>query len=132
MLVDGSGAKVGVSPSGVGSRVPCGAYAAATAGFALTMPRPPRICGIPSVAIGWPVTDLARMIGFDLERPVPFPPEQTRFDWVALPDHAEEPRRVLVVAAEARTVERALALVAGARRQPAALTVACHALPALL
>ena len=76
--------------------------------------------------------DLARMIGFDLERHVPFPPEQTRFDWVALPDHAEEPRRVLVVAAEARTVERALALVAGARRQPAALTVACHALPALL
>jgi Tfp pilus assembly protein PilN len=76
--------------------------------------------------------DLARMIGFDLERHVPFPPEQTRFDWVALPDQANEPRRVLVVAAEARTVERALALVAGAKRRPAALTVACHALPALL
>ena len=76
--------------------------------------------------------DLARMVGFDLERHVPFPPEQTRFDWVALPDQAEEPRRVLVVAAEVRTVERALALVAGAKRRPAALTVACHALPALL
>jgi Tfp pilus assembly protein PilN len=72
------------------------------------------------------------MIGFDLERHVPFPPEQTRFDWVALPDQANEPRRVLVAAAEARTVERALALVAGAKRRPAALTVACHALPALL
>jgi Tfp pilus assembly protein PilN len=76
--------------------------------------------------------DLARMIGFDLERHVPFPPEQTRFDWVALPDRAEEPRRVLVAAADARTVDRALALVAGAKRRPAALTVACHALPALL
>jgi Tfp pilus assembly protein PilN len=76
--------------------------------------------------------DLARMIGFDLERHVPFPPEQTRFDWVALPGHPDEPRRVLMVAAEARTVERPLALVAGAKRRPAALTVACHALPALL
>jgi len=76
--------------------------------------------------------DLARMIGFDLERHVPFPREQTRFDWVALPDPAEQPRRVLMVAAEARTVERALALVTGAKRQPAALTVACHALPTLL
>jgi Tfp pilus assembly protein PilN len=83
---------------------------------------------LPSAAGG----DLARMIGFDLERHVPFPPEQTRFDWVALPGQAEEPRRVLLVAAEARTVERPLALVAGAKRQPAALTVACHALPALL
>ena len=76
--------------------------------------------------------DLARMIGFDLERHVPFPPEQTRFDWVALPGHPEEPRRVLMLAAEARTVERPLALVAAAKRRPAALTVACHALPALL
>jgi Tfp pilus assembly protein PilN len=76
--------------------------------------------------------DLARMIGFDLERHVPFPPEQTRFDWVALPGHPEEPRRVLMVAAEARTVERPLALVSDAKRRPAALTVACHALPALL
>ncbi|HKX05777.1 MAG TPA: hypothetical protein VJX71_25020, partial [Methylomirabilota bacterium] len=28
--------------------------------------------------------DLARMVGFDLERHVPFPPEQTRFDWLEL------------------------------------------------
>jgi Tfp pilus assembly protein PilN len=76
--------------------------------------------------------DLARMIGFDLERHVPFPPEQTRFDWVALPSDPEEPRRVLVAAAEARTVERPLALVAGAKRRPTSLTVACHALPVLL
>jgi hypothetical protein len=37
-----------------------------------------------------------------------------------------------MVAAEARTVDRPLALVAGAGRQPAAMTLACHALPALL
>ena len=77
-------------------------------------------------------SDLARMVGFDLERHVPFPPEQTRFDWLELPGRPEEPRRALVVAAEAHTVERLLALVAGAKRQPAALTVACHALIALL
>jgi Tfp pilus assembly protein PilN len=76
--------------------------------------------------------DLARMVGFDLERHVPFPPDQARFDWVELPGRPGEPRRALVVAAEARTVERPLALVAGARRQPAAVTVACHALIALL
>ena len=76
--------------------------------------------------------DLARMIGFDLERHVPFPPEHTRYDWVELPGRAGGPHDVLIVAAEARTVERALALVAGARRRPAALTVACHALIGLL
>jgi len=76
--------------------------------------------------------DLARMVGFDLERHVPFAPEQTRFDWLELPVQPDEARRALVVAADARTVERPLALVAGARRQAAALTVACHALIALL
>ena len=76
--------------------------------------------------------DVARMIGFDLERHVPFPPDDTRFDWVELPSSPAEPRRVLVVAAEGRTVERPLALLAGAQRRPAAVTVACHGLTALL
>ena len=76
--------------------------------------------------------DLARMIAFDLERHVPFPPEQTRFAWAPLPGEADGPRRVLIAVAEARTVERALALVTAAGRRPAALTVACHALLALL
>jgi Tfp pilus assembly protein PilN len=39
---------------------------------------------------------------------------------------------VLVVATEGRTVERPLALLAGAQRRPAAVTVACHGLTALL
>jgi Tfp pilus assembly protein PilN len=76
--------------------------------------------------------DVARMIGFDLDRHVPFPSENTRFDWVELPSGPAEPRRVLVVATEGRTIERPLALLAGARRHPAALTVACHGLTALL
>jgi len=76
--------------------------------------------------------DVARMIGFDLDRHVPFPPETTRFDWVELPSAAEDLRRVLVVAAEGRTVERPLALLAGARRRAGSVTVACHGLPALL
>ncbi|HET8532889.1 MAG TPA: PilN domain-containing protein [Methylomirabilota bacterium] len=76
--------------------------------------------------------DLARMVGFDLERHVPFPPEQIRFDWLELPGRPGEPRRALVAAAETRTIERPLALIAGAKRQPAALTVACHGLIALL
>jgi Tfp pilus assembly protein PilN len=77
-------------------------------------------------------SDVAQMIGFDLERHVPFPPEDTRFDWVELPSGPEEPRRVLVTAAERRTVERPLALLAGAKRRPATLTVGCHELTALL
>ncbi|MEX2224228.1 MAG: PilN domain-containing protein [Candidatus Rokuibacteriota bacterium] len=76
--------------------------------------------------------DAARMIGFDLERHVPFPPEDTRFDWIELPSDRAETRRVLVIAAESRTVDRPLALLAGAQRRPAALTVACHGLPGLL
>ncbi len=76
--------------------------------------------------------DLARMIAFDLGRHVPFPPEATRFAWAALPGAPGGSRRVLIVATEAETVERALGLARAAGRRPAALTVACHALPALL
>jgi len=76
--------------------------------------------------------DVALMVGFELERQVPFPPEDTRFDWVELPAGPDDPHRVLVAAAERRAVERPLALLAGAHRRPAALTVACHELPALL
>jgi prepilin-type processing-associated H-X9-DG protein len=77
-------------------------------------------------------SDLAQMVAFDLERHVPFAPEDTRFDWVELASGPAEPHRVLVAAAERRAVERPLALLAGAGRRPASLTVACHDLPALL
>lgn len=75
--------------------------------------------------------DLGAMVGFDLERHVPFPAEGVRFDWVKLPSDLDEPHRVLIVAAERRTVERPLGLLAAAHR-PAVVVVACHELPALL
>ena len=46
--------------------------------------------------------DLARMVGFDLERHVPFPPEQTRFDWVALPGPRRRSRARVLVGARPR------------------------------
>jgi Tfp pilus assembly protein PilN len=77
-------------------------------------------------------SDIGAMVGFDLERHVPFPAEGVRFDWVELPTGADEPHHVLIVAAERRTVERPLGLLAAAHRRPAAVVVACHELPALL
>ena len=74
----------------------------------------------------------AEMVAFELERHVPFPPEDMRFDWTTLPGTAKGPVRILVVAAERRTVEGALRLLEEPRIKPAALTVACHDLPALL
>lgn len=76
--------------------------------------------------------DLAHMVAFDLERHVPFPAEDIRFAWTELPSGPEGPYRVLVAAAERRTVEAPLAMLAGARRRAALLAVACHELPALL
>ena len=76
--------------------------------------------------------DIGAMIGFELERHVPFPAEGVRFDWVELPSGPDEPHHVLVVAAERRTVERPLGLLAAAHRRPAAVVIACHELPALL
>jgi Tfp pilus assembly protein PilN len=74
----------------------------------------------------------AEMVAFELERHVPFPPEDMRFDWTTLTGTAKGPVRILVVAAERRTVEGALRVLEEPRIKPAALTVACHDLPALL
>ena len=75
---------------------------------------------------------LTEMVAFELERHVPFPPEDMRFDFVPLPGAAKGPLRVLVVACERRTVEGALRLLEEPRLKPWALTAACHDLPALL
>ncbi len=53
-------------------------------------------------------SDVAEMVAFDLERHVPFAPEDVRFDWLELPSEPDDARRVLVVAAERRAVERPL------------------------
>lgn len=75
--------------------------------------------------------DVARMLEFDLEHHLPFPPEEARFDWVELRSPPPAPRRVLLAATEGRSVERARALVSGVAR-PASLRVAGHALTGLL
>jgi general secretion pathway protein L len=76
---------------------------------------------------------LSEMVAFELERHVPFPPEDMRFDFVQLPAaDTNAPARILVAAAERRTVESALRLLEEPRLKPGALTVACHDLPALL
>jgi Tfp pilus assembly protein PilN len=75
---------------------------------------------------------LGEMVGFELERHVPFPPEDMRFDFVPLPGGDKDAVRILVVATERRTVDGALRLLEEPRLKPAALTAACHDLPALL
>jgi Tfp pilus assembly protein PilN len=76
--------------------------------------------------------DIGAMVGFELERHVPFPAEGARFAWLELPSGHDEPHRVLVAAMERRAVERPIGLLARARRRAASIVVACHQLPALL
>ena len=77
-------------------------------------------------------SDLPQMVAFELERHVPFPPEEMRFDWKVLPSKAGGPLRVLVIACERRTTERPLRLLEEPKRKPLAVTAACHDLRALL
>jgi len=75
---------------------------------------------------------LSEMVAFELERHVPFPPDDMRFDWTQLPGASKAPVRILVAASERRTVEGALRLLEESRLKAAALTVACHDLPSLV
>lgn len=75
---------------------------------------------------------LSEMVAFELERHVPFPPEDMRYDWLTMPSAPGGAIRVLVIAAERRIVDGALRLLEEPRLKPTALTVACHDLPALL
>jgi len=76
--------------------------------------------------------DLSQMVRFELERHVPFPPEDIACDWSANPGRANGPLRVLVAACEPRRLDHAVRLVSEARRRPLALSVACHDLRSLL
>jgi Tfp pilus assembly protein PilN len=76
--------------------------------------------------------NLHDMVRFEVERQVPFPSEEIRFDFVPLLSQQHEPPQILMLAAERRTVERALRLVAEIPRRPIALTPACHDLRTLL
>ncbi|HYB69868.1 MAG TPA: PilN domain-containing protein [Candidatus Bathyarchaeia archaeon] len=75
---------------------------------------------------------LRPMVAFELERHVPFSPQDIRFDCVPVGGASRSVRRVLVMAAEGRTVDGALRLLETLKRPPSSVTAACHDLPALL
>jgi len=77
-------------------------------------------------------SQLAEMVTFELERHVPFPSEEMRFDFAVLPGSRDAGQRVLIAACERRTVDSALKLLEESRLKPGALTAACHDLPSLL
>src|SRR4029450_5690320 len=76
--------------------------------------------------------DLGQMIRFELERHVPFPPEDIACDWSANPSRSGGPLRVLVAACEPRRLDLALRMTREARRRALALSLGCHDLRALL
>jgi len=81
--------------------------------------------------------DVRQMVGFELERHLPFPPDDASYDFTLLPSEpaADRPagaeQRVLITAADRRVVETALRLAEEARLRPLSLTVAAHNLPTL-
>jgi Tfp pilus assembly protein PilN len=76
-------------------------------------------------------SELEQMVRFEVDRHVPFPADDAVIDFVPGPTD-EEGRRVLLLAAERRVVDRALQVIAEARIRPASVTVASHELPSLL
>jgi Tfp pilus assembly protein PilN len=76
--------------------------------------------------------DLSQMVRFELERHVPFPPDDIACDWSSNPGRSGGPLRVLVAACEPRRLDQALRLVSESRRRPLAVSVACHDLRSLL
>jgi Tfp pilus assembly protein PilN len=84
--------------------------------------------------------DTREMVGFELERHLPFTAEDAAFDFVTLPAEPATDRgtpatptgeRVLITAADRRVVDAALRLAEEARLRPLSLTVAAHNLPTL-
>jgi Tfp pilus assembly protein PilN len=81
--------------------------------------------------------DLRQMVGFELERHLPFQPDEASYDFVVVPNDAGAERaaggeqRVLITAADRRVVEAALRLAEEARLRPMSLTVGVHNLPTL-
>jgi Tfp pilus assembly protein PilN len=82
--------------------------------------------------------DVRQMIGFELERHLPFAADDACYDFVALPSDtaAERPaegaqQRVLIAAADRRVVEAATSIASDAGLSPQSLTIAAHNLPSL-
>jgi Tfp pilus assembly protein PilN len=79
-----------------------------------------------------PGADLRRMVGFELERHLPFPPADALFDFEVLPSEAGRPLRVLLVAVERRSQERVRQLVRDAGLTPRLVGIAIHSLARLV
>jgi hypothetical protein len=79
-----------------------------------------------------PGADLRRMVGFELERHLPFAPSDALFDFEVLESGAGRPVRVLLVAVERRSQERVRQLLQDAGLVPRLVDVAIHGLARLL
>jgi Tfp pilus assembly protein PilN len=80
---------------------------------------------------GVPGADLRRMIGFELERHLPYPPSDAVFDFEVLDAGAGRPLRVLLVAVERRSHERVRQLLQEAGLTPRLVGVGIHGLARL-
>ncbi|HEX2480444.1 MAG TPA: pilus assembly protein PilM, partial [Methylomirabilota bacterium] len=78
-----------------------------------------------------PGADLRRMVGFELERHLPFPPSDALFDFEVLDSGAGRPVRILLVAVERRSHERVRQLLRDAGLVPRLVGVAIHSLARL-
>jgi Tfp pilus assembly protein PilN len=82
------------------------------------------------------IGELGDMVRFELERHLPFAADEAPFDFLPMPADPSVPstpgRRVLVTAADKRTVDTAIRLVQEAGLRPTSITVASHDLLALV
>lgn len=75
--------------------------------------------------------DLARLVGFELERHLPFPPDEAVYDFEVLERRPGRPVRVLLVALERRTLERVQRLLKEAGLTPRLVDLGVHSLATL-
>ena len=78
-----------------------------------------------------PGADLRRMVGFELERHLPFPPSDAVFDFEVLDEGAGRPIRILLVAVERRSHERVRQLLRDAGLVPRLVGVGIHSVARL-
>jgi Tfp pilus assembly protein PilN len=75
-----------------------------------------------------PGEDIRQMIGFELERHLPFPPSEALFDFETLSSEAGRPLRVLLVAVERRSQDRIRQILGDAGLTPRFVGVGIHSL----
>ncbi|HLE44617.1 MAG TPA: PilN domain-containing protein [Methylomirabilota bacterium] len=86
-----------------------------------------KVIELPAVA----GADLRRMVGFELERHLPFPAGDALFDFHLLEAQPDRPVRVLLVAVERRVFERVSQFLREAGLVPRLVDVTIHSLAAL-